>query len=225
MRTILALLASGFVAWTASDAGTIVGTVRAQGKAGSEQEAGSGKYDSHKFKFAERVDYAEIHDFVVYIDQPLGDKPLPPAKPLQVVVQQDASFAPHVLPVVVGTTVDWPNKDVIFHNAFSFSEAKPFDLGMYKDKTKSVTFDKPGRVDVFCSIHTSMHCIILVLENPFYATTDAKGKFTIPNVPAGTYRLKAWHERLPSQTKEVKVPESGEVRVDVTLGITGLPQY
>jgi len=225
MKSILTVLLGGLLGCAASQAGTITGAVRAQGKAGSEQAAGGGKYDSRKFKFIERMDYSEMRDFVVYIDQALPDKAVPPAKPLQVVAQQDATFTPHVLPIVVGTTVEWPNQDEIFHNAFSFSESKPFDLGLYKEKVKSVTFDKPGRVDVFCSIHTSMHCIVLVLENPFYAATDAKGRYTIPNIPAGTYRLKAWHERLPGQTREVTVPAEGEITVDFTLGITGLPQY
>jgi hypothetical protein len=105
------------------------------------------------------------------------------------------------------------------------SEAQPFDLGLYKDEIKRVRFDKPGRLDVFCSIHTAMHCIVLVLENPHFAATDAKGRYTMTNVPAGTYKLKAWHERLPSLIKEITVPETGEVKVDFTLGIINLPKY
>jgi hypothetical protein len=70
-----------------------------------------------------------------------------------------------------------------------------------------------------------MHCIVLVLDNPYFAVTDAKGKYEIANVPAGTYRLKAWHERLPAQEKEIIVPSNGEVKVDFTLGITNLPKY
>ena len=106
------------------------------------------------------------------------------------------------------------------------SEAKAFDLGIYKNKqVKRVTFDKPGRVDVFCSIHTKMSCIILVLANPFFSTTDKNGDFTISNIPAGTYQLKAWHERLPPQVKTITVPESGEVPVDFVLSVAGLPKY
>jgi plastocyanin len=222
LRLILPLL---FVAALTARAGTIVGTVRAQGKQGADQGAGGGKYDSHKFKFVEKVDYDDLHDFIVYIDQPLAEKTAPPAAPMQMVVQKDASFSPHILPLLVGTTVEWPNRDDIYHNAFSMSEAKPFDLGMYKDKTKSLTFDKPGRVDVFCSIHKDMHCVILVLENPYFASTDTRGSYRITGVPAGTYKLHAWHERMPGQTKEVVVPVDGEVQADFTLGITGLPQY
>ncbi len=208
-----------------AEAGTIAGTVRAQGKDGTTPGAGGGKYDSRKFKFADRVDYGQLRDFVVYIDQALAEKPVAPTTPVQVVVQKDAQFSPRVLPVVVGTTVEWPNVDEIYHNAFSMSETKPFDLGLYKENTKSITFDKAGRVDVFCSIHSSMHCVVLVLENSYFAVTDARGQFTIPNVPAGTYRVKVWHDRLPAQTREITVPATGGVKADFTLGITGLPQY
>lgn len=201
-----------------TQAGTIVGVVSAKGRA--EAEAAGGKYDSRKFKFAEKVNYEELKDFVVYIDQEPAQKPSPPAKPVEVVTQKDATFRPHVLPVLVGTTVEWPNRDEIYHNVFSISEPKEFDLGLYKstDATKRVTFDKPGRVDIFCSIHKEMHCIILVLQTPHFAATDARNRYTITNLPAGTYKLKAWHERVPSQVREITVPAEGTVKVDFVLG-------
>jgi len=222
--TALAVIAS-------ARAGTITGTVRAQPKEGAEDGAGGGKYDTRKFKFAERIDYAEMREFVVYIEGPAGTNATAPDKPVQVqtsrkIHQKGAMFVPHVLPVLVGTTVEWPNNDEIFHNVFSISDAKPFDLGLYKHpEVKRVTFDKPGRVDAFCSIHKTMNCVILVLENPHFAATDERGRYSIPNVPAGTYKLKAWHERLPGQVKQVVVPENGEVPADFTLGITNLPKY
>ena len=135
-------------------------------------------------------------------------------------------FSPHVLPVVAGTTVEWPNNDEIFHNVFSISEPKQFDLGLYKQpEIKRVLFDRPGRVDVFCSIHTTMNCIILVLENSHFAATDAHGHYALTNVPPGTYKLKAWHERLPIVTKDVVVTGDGEVKTDFTMGIVNLPKY
>jgi plastocyanin len=210
-------------------AGTITGTVRAQGKQGMDTDPSSGKYDSRQFKFVERVNYDEMHDFVVYIDGPVGAKVAAPEKPVQVVTQRvsqkGAVFVPHILPVMMGTTVEWPNNDTIYHNVFSMSETKPFDLGLYKSpQVKKVTFDKPGRVDVFCSIHTRMNCVVLVLENPYFSNTNEKGQYAITNVPAGLYKLKAWGERLPSQTSEIRVPENGEVKADFKLGITNLPQ-
>jgi len=231
MKLSLALLACCLLAATAG-AGTITGNVRAKGKEGADTEAGGGKYDSRQFKFVERVNYDEMKDFIVYIDGPLSASPVTPAPTAQVVTrritQQGATFEPHVLPVVVGTTVEWPNNDTILHNVFSFSETKPFDLGLYKSpysgKIPSVTFDKPGKVDVFCSIHTRMSCVILVLENPFFASADKKGNYSITNVPPGTYKLKVWHERLPTQSKEITVPDKGEVKVDFVMGILNLPK-
>src|SRR5437660_940410 len=144
-------------------AGTITGTVRAQAKLGADADAQCGKYDSRQFKFAERVNYSEMRDFVVYIEGPVGAQPKPPEKPAQVVtsrvLQKGAMFSPHVLPILVGTTVEWPNNDDILHNVFSVSEPNNFDLGLYKNpKLERWTFEKAGRVDVFCSIHTRMSC-------------------------------------------------------------------
>jgi plastocyanin len=228
MGIILSTALIGMASACALQAGTILGTVRAEGKAGAESDALCGKYDSRQFKFIERINYAELRDFLVFIDGPLG-KVVPPEKPAQVkterITQKGATFVPHVLPVVVGSVVEWPNNDDILHNVFSFSETHPFDLGLYKSPTqpKPVTFDKPGRVDVFCSIHSRMSCVVMVLENPFFAMTNDKGRYVIENVPAGTYKLKAWHERLPSKAQEIIVPEKGEVKMDFVLGITGLP--
>lgn len=213
-------------------AGTITGNVHARGKQGTEASGAGGKYDSREFKFVERVNYDEMTDFIVYIDGPLTEKTAATPQTTQVVTrrvkQERATFAPHVLPIMVGTTVEWPNNDTILHNVFSFSETKPFDLGLYKSpyegKVPSVIFDKPGKVDVFCSIHSRMNCIVLVLENPHFAATDSRGNYSITNVPAGTYKLKAWHERLPPQSQQIIVPETGEVKVNFVLGITNLPK-
>lgn len=212
-------------------AGTISGNVRAEGKPGTAENPAGGAYASRKYKFVERVDYSALRDFVVYIEGPAGSAELPSTNVVEVttkkVAQQGAVFQPHILPVVAGTTIEWPNDDDIYHNVFSMSDAKQFDLGLYKGNppNKRVTFDKPGRVDVFCSIHENMHCVILVLENPYFAATAEDGNYRIPHVPAGTYKLKAWHERLPSDEREIVVPTNGEVKVDFVLGIKNLPQY
>jgi plastocyanin len=232
MRTLIPVLLATLVPMTLVGGGTIVGTVRAEAKPGTEQQAAGGKYDSFKYKFVERINYAELCDFIVYIDGPLATTPVASEKPVTVdtrreVKQRSAKFFPHVLPIVAGTTVEWPNNDDIFHNVFSASEAIQFDLGLYKDNPpeKRVTFDKAGRVDVFCSIHANMHCIVLVLQNSYFAAADKNGRYAITNVPPGTYKLKAWHERLPPLVKDVTVPENGEVKVDFTLGINNLPKY
>jgi len=226
MRFYILTLVMVFIGADAIQAGTIVGTVRAEGKAEAEKDALCGKYDSRQFKFVERINYAELRDFLVFIEGQVG-KVVPPEKPAQVkterIVQKGATFVPHILPIVVGSKIEWPNNDDILHNVFSYSETRQFDLGLYRGNGTPIQFDKAGRVDVFCSIHSRMSCVVMVLENPFFSMTNDKGKFVIENVPAGTYKFKAWHERLPSKSQEIVVPEKGEVKADFVLGITGLP--
>ena len=230
MRSILSAIILS-LAGIASLAGTITGNVSAQGRTVADDPAGGGAYSSRKYKFVEKVDYAAMHDFVVYVEGSFGTNRVASTNLAQVtttrIAQEGAMFTPHVLPVMVGTTVEWPNHDKIYHNVFSMSDAKQFDLGLYKGNPpdKRVTFDKAGRVDVFCSIHTSMNCTVLVLENPYYAATDGDGNFKIQNVPPGRYKVKAWHDRLPADEREVIVPANGEVKVDFVLGIKNLPQY
>lgn len=220
---LAALLLVGLLAADAA-AGTIRGIVVARGREAPGGGDG-GAYASRKYKFMERMNYDEVKDFVVFVEAPWQPEFAGNIKPVRVVVQQNAMFSPHVMPVLVGTEVEWPNDDDIFHNVFSFSDPKPFDLGLYKDETKKIHFDRPGRVDVFCSIHKNMSCIILVLENPWFASTDARGRYSIPDVPAGTYRVKAWHERLPPDIRDVTVPAEGAVEVNFELGVKGLPTY
>ncbi len=206
--------------------GTITGTVKARG-AEEAPDGGRDAYASRRYKFKERLDYERLRDFVVYIDQAIPGAVFVPPKERAVIRQKEASFLPHVLPILVGTTVEWPNLDDIYHNVFCMAETKPFDLGLYSrdQPPKHVVFDKPGQADVFCAIHTKMHCIVLVLTNPYFAVVDEQGRFSIRNVPAGTYQVRAWHERVPGQTKEITVPADGEVAVEYTLGLAGLPKY
>jgi plastocyanin len=115
--------------------------------------------------------------------------------------QKGKSFLPHVLPVAIGTTVDFPNFDPIFHNAFSNFSGQPFDVGLYPPgKTRSVHFRREGIVRVFCNIHPTMSAIIAVLNTPHFAVTDASGKFRIAEAPPGDYRLKFFHERAVAET-------------------------
>jgi plastocyanin len=223
---LLPFFATIFLAIQPLLGGSISGTVRAQGKEGANADGAAGEYTSKKLKFAERINYDEIHPFVVYIQ---GKVPGAVAvKALETIRQKDAMFEPHVLPVMVGTTVEWPNDDPIFHNVYSKSDAASFDLGLYKkgDPPHRYTFDKPGEVDVFCSIHARMNCIVLVLENPYFAVSDSHGRYSIPNVPPGSYTLVAWQERLPKDIKPIEVPVAGDLTgINFTLGPKNLPQH
>ena len=221
-RILLPALLLQILAAPRAEAGDLIGTVVARGK---EESAGGGdKYASRKFKFVERVEYESLRDFVVSIEGPTPagvSVTTPPA----VVTQKGAVFSPRILPIVVGTTVEWPNDDDIFHNVFSISEAKEFDLGLYKNPEKrQVTFNRAGRVDVLCSIHTQMSAVVLVLENPFFAKSDEQGNYTIKGLPAGEYTVRAWHERLPGVRRKVTVPATGAVRLDFVLGPGGTPE-
>ena len=120
--------------------------------------------------------------------------------------QRDERFSPHVLPIVAGTTVEFPNDDDVFHNVFSLSSAKTFDLGRYaRGSSRSVTFPNAGVVQVFCHIHADMSAFVLVLDNPFFVIPDAEGRFVIDGVPPGSYQLVAWHERIKPMSMPVRV--------------------
>jgi len=224
--SLIPLLAASVLLLQTAMAGSISGTVRAQGKQGAAEDAGGGSYASKALKNAERINYNEMRDFVVYIKGPVPGAKL--VRPLEEIHQKNATFVPHVLPVMVGASVVFPNDDNIFHNVFSKSDAAPFDLGLYKkgELAHQVTFTNLGEVDVYCSIHARMSCIILVLENPYFAVTDSRGHYTITNVPAGQYTLVAWQERLPLESRRITVPEQGDCAgLNFTLGPNNLPKY
>ena len=131
--------------------------------------------------------------------------------------QKDLAFHPQVLPILVGTTVDFPNRDNLFHNVFSYSQPKDFDLGRYPTGTmKSVRFDKPGVVRVYCDIHSHMNATILILDNPYFAVPDEQGTFTIKNVPAGTDTARFWYGRELAGSQSVTVKGGDAVNVNFT---------
>jgi plastocyanin len=120
--------------------------------------------------------------------------------------QSHETFVPHVLAITTGTVVDFPNSDHIYHNVFSLSKPARFDLGRYANgRSKTVRFDKPGIVRVFCDIHSHMSAFILVFSHPFFAVTDAQGRFHIDHVPDGTYNVVAWNEGTTSEPRRVTV--------------------
>ena len=141
--------------------------------------------------------------------------------------QKDRHFMPHVLAIPVGGTVDFPNLDPIYHNAFSNFAGQPFDTALYPPGTsKAVTFRIPGIVRVFCNIHPTMSAIIAVVPTPWYAATGADGKFAIGSVPPGEYELHLFHERSAPQVlgfleHTITVPESGLALPLISISETG----
>lgn len=133
--------------------------------------------------------------------------------------QRNESFVPHVLAIVAGTTVDFPNNDKTYHNVFSLSAAKRFDLGRYAaGRSKSVRFDRPGIVRVFCDIHSHMSAFILVFAHRHFTVTDDEGRYRLENVPPGTYTVVAWNETAASESRRVIVSDAGDVEANFLLG-------
>jgi hypothetical protein len=133
--------------------------------------------------------------------------------------QQDTSFTPAVLVVPPGAEVSFPNRDPFFHNVFSYSSTQRFDLGRYpRGEAKTVRFDEPGVVKIYCEVHESMRAAVIVTENPFHAVLGPDGSFRLEGVPAGVHRLVVWHVDEGTTSQEVRVPEGGTARVELTIG-------
>jgi plastocyanin len=160
----------------------------------------SGKVSLEQSK-EKRVTQRRDFSSVVLWLEPLGS-PRASSTPLKAVIEQkDKMFLPHVLAVPVGSAVDFPNFDPIFHNAFSNFDGQMFDVGLYPPRTsRTVKFNRDGIVRVFCNIHPSMSAVIIVLRTPYFDITDASGSFKIRDVPAGEYTLKVFHERATEVT-------------------------
>jgi plastocyanin len=120
--------------------------------------------------------------------------------------QRNAEFIPHVLPVRLGTVVDFVNRDNVYHNVFSLSPAKKFNIGRRPTgQAVPIVFDRPGVVELFCDIHSNMSAYVLVLENDFFTRPDMHGSYIIEHVPPGTYTIKVWHERLTSHGQTITI--------------------
>lgn len=155
---------------------------------------------------------------VVFLDSVESKEPFLPPAVNPVMHQTGKKFSPEVLPVLAGTTVDFPNDDNVFHNVFSLSKPKPFDLGIYKQKTtKQVTFDEPGLVKVYCNIHPNMTAYILVLSSPYFALTDKEGNFVISGIPDENYTVRAWQRFGPEAEEDISFYESKEMSINLRL--------
>ena len=136
----------------------------------------------------------------------------------ETISQQDTAFVPALLTVSRGATVDFANEDPFFHNVFSYSQAKRFDLGRFPaGQSKSVTFEETGIVKVYCEVHDFMRAIVLVLDTPYHSVVSEDGSFTIRGVPPGTYEVVAWHADFDEQIIPVTVAGGETATVEVTL--------
>jgi plastocyanin len=159
---------------------------------------------------------ADCTGAIVYVDRIPG-RQFSPGNPV-VMDQVRLRFVPYVLPVLVGTTVVFPNSDEVRHNVFSPSAAKRFNLGTYpQGVAKQVVFDMPGVVELLCNVHPEMSAYILVIGTPYSATVDRDGSFTLTGLPAGTYTLVAWRPQMTAQPREVTVTRDATQSVQFDL--------
>ncbi len=146
-----------------------------------------------------------------------GDFPRPATPPVAQMTQKELTFLPALLPVQTGTKVEFPNLDDQYHNIFSYSPAKRFDLGRYRAEERPVpsqTFDTPGLITLRCDIHEHMRGVILVLDTPHFVMTDAAGNFRLTGLPPGRYTLKAWLDSKTTLERPVDLSIGATLRVD-----------
>jgi plastocyanin len=167
----------------------------------------------------------EIRNVVLYLEAagPSVAGTPGPSGPLRI-EQRNESFLPHVLPVMRGSTVEFTNGDPIYHNVFSLSKAASFDLGRYpRGASRSVRFDEPGIVKVFCHIHSDMSAVILVLDTPYFTIPGSGGEYEIAGIPPGTYTATAWHERAHPIHREVTILPGRTAGIDFTIPLEDVP--
>ena len=186
---ILGFLGLGSLAW----AGTITGHVTCQG--------------------------ARTNQWVVVYVDAIANKEFPPSSEHIAMDQVGKEFAPHVLPILKGTTVDFLNADPFVHNVFSpDAAADKFNLGSWgQGEKRSYTFNKLGEAVMLCDLHPEMEGWIVVLPTPYFAVTDQNGDYSIKDAPEGTYTLKTWHKKLKSPGQEITMTSAGAVKADLTL--------
>jgi plastocyanin len=164
---------------------------------------------------------------VVWVEPTAGHAPQPASPAHAVMQQKNKRFTPHVLAVRTGTVVDFPNLDPIFHNAFSSFSGQIFDIGLYKPgSSRGVAFNRAGVVRVFCNIHAAMSAVIVVINSPWYATTEKDGTFQIAGIPPGEYRLHVFHERataaeLAKLERTLSISTSDPPPLDCTISESG----
>jgi plastocyanin len=220
VRAIVAACALALVPWLGSGAApaSAGGTITGRVELATPPPDASARPNVSALGMPEAHGPTDRRRSVVYLD------PAPRAafdvrvEPRARMDQRNESFVPHVLAIVAGTTVDFPNNDATYHNVFSLSKARTFDLGRYAvGRSKSVRFDTPGIVRVFCDIHSHMSAFILVFSHRYFAITDDEGRYRIGDVPPGTYTVVAWNEVSEPESRRVTVNEGADAAAHFVL--------
>ncbi len=198
-------------------AGTVTGRVHVVAHP-ARRLATAGAYPGRVVGAASERETSELDNVIVYISTPMSVG----SAPQRVAIRQtNEEFVPHVVPVIVGSTVEFPNDDLIFHNVFSLSRAATFDLGRYpRSVSKARTFTKPGVVKVFCHLHSHMSAIVRVFAHPYFTVPDRTGRFTITGVPAGRLEVTAWHERAGEVTHAATIEHGATTELNFSLPLT-----
>ena len=201
--------------------GFAVGSVRAQAVIEGTVQLPKPSYDrglNQRYAASNDVPLAPTNPpaAVVYLEGDFHAQQPNSAKTPGQMAQKNIAFAPDLLPVLVGTSVEFPNMDETYHNVFSYSKAKRFDLGRYRkdEKPTTVVFDKPGAVTIHCEIHERMRGTILVLETPYFQKTDTAGRYRLEHLPAGNYVLKAWVAGDDIRQRPVELKAGASLHVD-----------
>ena len=214
MRASVLVLTLAVACAGCASSGVIRGTLSARtpapGSGGPPPEADSARVSVDR----------SVLDAVVYVERLHGREPVgPTARTLSRVELKDQGFRPRILAIPAGSSVEFANHDTLFHSVFSVSPARKFDLGRCgRGKTRRVTFERPGLVKVYCTIHPNMAAYILVVPSEVFARPDSLGRFALPRLPRGTYVVNVWHPDFPVVRRNVKVSGREDSEIVVTLG-------
>jgi plastocyanin len=160
----------------------------------------------------------ELANVVVFVQDAPRAEALVPTRAR--IAQQDESFSPRVVAITRGSIVEFPNGDPFFHDVFSLSRAATFDLGSYpRGSSRAWQFSRAGIVKVYCHIHSHMSASILVFDHPFFTIPRSDGTFTIDNLPSGTYRVSAWHERIGENVQPVRIEAGRAAEIQFSLPV------
>ncbi|MGB2713052.1 MAG: carboxypeptidase regulatory-like domain-containing protein [Vicinamibacterales bacterium] len=219
-RAVLALgliaLGIGAKPSAAPSVGRIEGYVRLT--AGSVRPVLSGVYPSRRVSAPAAHATPEMNNVVVFIKNAPARERVSPMK--ATIAQKDESFVPRVIAITAGSTVEFPNFDPYFHNVFSLSRAASFDLGRFpRGDSRTRKFTTSGLVKVYCQIHSHMSASILVFDHDYFQIPNASGAFALDEVPAGTYQISAWHERIGESVRQVRVEPGQRTRVEFSLPV------